>query len=144
MIELLNGASWKMGSGRVAPVPAPIPDHDEGAPGPSHLGTGETADRDRQEETRVSRFAAVTAGQQYPFLNLALMGAERPRSRPGNQGALKPDHRRSERQLPARKRNPAPFRSLLVDTIPSPGSSTDGSQRASGPGQLHECFGLRS
>ncbi len=37
---------------RVVPVPAPFPDHGEGAPGPSHLGTGETADLNWQEEAR--------------------------------------------------------------------------------------------
>src|SRR5271166_4234096 len=35
---------------RVAPLPVPLPDHNEGAPGPSHLGTGETADLNWQEE----------------------------------------------------------------------------------------------
>ena len=39
-------------SGRVVPVPVPFPDHDEGAPSPSHLGTGETADLNCQEEAR--------------------------------------------------------------------------------------------
>jgi len=38
--------------GRVAPVPAPFPDPDNDAPGPSHLGTGEAADLNRQEEAR--------------------------------------------------------------------------------------------
>lgn len=33
---ILSGV-WR----RVAPVPVPFPDHDEGAPGPSHLGTGD-------------------------------------------------------------------------------------------------------
>ena len=39
-------------SGRVVPVPVPFPDHDEGAPSPSHLGTGETAHLNWQEEAR--------------------------------------------------------------------------------------------
>ena len=34
------------------PVPAPFPDHDDDAPDPSHLGTGEDADPKWQEETR--------------------------------------------------------------------------------------------
>jgi len=38
--------------GRVAPVPVPFLDHDEGDPGPSHLGTGETANLNWQEEAR--------------------------------------------------------------------------------------------
>ena len=36
----------------VAPVPVTFPGHDEGGPGPSHLGTGETADLNWREEAR--------------------------------------------------------------------------------------------
>ena len=35
---------------QVISVLVPFPDHDEGAPGPSHLGTGETAELNWQEE----------------------------------------------------------------------------------------------
>ena len=35
---------------RVAPVPETVPTQDEGAPGPSHSGTGETVDLNKQEE----------------------------------------------------------------------------------------------
>ena len=31
------------------PAPVPFPDHDEGAPGPSHLGTGENASLGSQQ-----------------------------------------------------------------------------------------------
>ena len=43
----------------MAPVPVPFPDHDEGAPGPSHLGTGETVDLNWQEEARGLAWSGV-------------------------------------------------------------------------------------
>ena len=49
----LHGHLRKRGQRRrAAPVPVIDPNQDDGARGPSHLGTGEAADLNRQEEAR--------------------------------------------------------------------------------------------
>ncbi len=48
--EIVVGRGWAMPSARVTPVSALFPSRDEGGPGPSHLGTGETADLNWQGE----------------------------------------------------------------------------------------------